>query len=346
MGKLGYRPALDGVRALAIAPVLTLHAFGWPQKGSLGVDLFFVLSGFLITTLLLEERLTTGTISFAGFYRRRAARLVPGLLVMLAAYALVSGGAHGWAVVSGATYTTNIVSAIDSDAIPWSLGHLWSLAQEEQFYLVWPIVLLLVARVRSASLAWIILVLTAAVIVEKFVLLATGADESRIYYAPDTHADPILVGCLAGALFVNHHPAVRSRLLAPLALVAVIACVVLSQWLPVFTEISPLRTAFAVACALLIYGALERGPVGRLLSATPFVFVGRISYALYLWHVPILAALAATGYDGRPARSVLALCLTFVVATGSFYLVEQPLRKRWRRSSRRRALAPAVQPTA
>jgi peptidoglycan/LPS O-acetylase OafA/YrhL len=345
VGELGYRPALDGIRALAIAPVVALHAFGWPQKGSLGVDLFFVLSGFLITTILLEERLKTGTISFANFYRRRAARLVPGLLVMLATYALVTGGAHGWAVLFGATYTANIASVINSDAIPWSLGHLWSLAQEEQFYLVWPALLLLVTRARFALLTPIIVLLTAGVIVEKFVLLATGAGETRIYYAPDTHADPILVGCLAGTLFVSGRVSVRSRLLGPLGLAAVVACVVVSQWSPLFTSISPLRTAFALACALLILGVLEADRVARLLSAKPFVFVGRISYSLYLWHVPILAAMTATAHDGRPARSAVAVLVIVLVATASFYLVEQPLRQRWRRRSPSRGLAVVVQPT-
>ena len=101
MTKLGYRPALDGVRALAIAPVVTLHAFGWPRNESLGVEIFFVLSGFLITILLLEERVATGTISLLSFYRRRAVRLVPALVLMLAVYAIVAHGAHAWALSSG-----------------------------------------------------------------------------------------------------------------------------------------------------------------------------------------------------------------------------------------------------
>src|SRR3989442_14098879 len=128
--RLGYQPALDGVRGLAIGPVVALHAFGWPRQGSLGVDVFFVLSGFLITTLLLEERSDTGAISFSRFYRRRAARLLPGLLLLLAVYAAVTRGAHASALFFAATYTTNIAHLTGHPG-PYELGPLWSLAQED-----------------------------------------------------------------------------------------------------------------------------------------------------------------------------------------------------------------------
>ena len=173
--RLGYQPALDGVRALAIAPVVALHAFGWPSEGSLGVDLFFVLSGFLITVLLLEEAASRGTFSLRRFWRRRAARLVPGLLLMLAVYVIFSRGSHPWAVAFGATYTANVATVIDPNAIPWSLGHLWSLAQEEQFYLLWPVILLMFLRTRPDLLPPVIIGLVAAVVVEKIALLAAGA---------------------------------------------------------------------------------------------------------------------------------------------------------------------------
>jgi peptidoglycan/LPS O-acetylase OafA/YrhL len=166
--KLRYRPALDGVRALAIAPVVTMHAFGWPREGSLGVEIFFVLSGFLITTLLLEERGRTGAISLARFYRRRAARLVPGLVLMLAVYAIVTRGTHAWALLFALTYTSNIATLADPTAMPWSLGHLWSLAQEEQFYLLWPpLLLLLLTRIRPALLPKALALLIIAVVIEK-----------------------------------------------------------------------------------------------------------------------------------------------------------------------------------
>ena len=165
-----------------------------------GVEIFFVLSGFLIRTLLLEERVATGTISFTRFYRRRAARLVPGLVLMLAVYGIVTYGAHARALFFGLTYTSNIATVVDANAMPWSLGHLWSLAQEEQFYLLWPPLLLLLARARTAFLPKALALLLLAVMLERLALVAHGSDIQRIYFAPDTHAEPILVGCLFGAL--------------------------------------------------------------------------------------------------------------------------------------------------
>jgi peptidoglycan/LPS O-acetylase OafA/YrhL len=151
---LGYRPALDGVRGIAIALVVGFHAFGWPGAGTLGVDLFFVLSGFLITAILIEEHGRTGTISIRGFYRRRARRLLPALFAMLTPYLLLAGvavlvgqGSTVFLALAGAlTYTSNIIVAVDPSAVPAGLIHLWSLAAEEQFYLIWPLLLLSLLR--------------------------------------------------------------------------------------------------------------------------------------------------------------------------------------------------------
>jgi peptidoglycan/LPS O-acetylase OafA/YrhL len=329
VGQLGYRPALDGVRALAIAPVVALHAFGWPREGSLGVELFFVLSGFLITTLLLEERVATGTISVGGFYRRRAARLVPGLVLMLVVYAIVARGAHAWALLFGLTYTTNLANLVNTNAIPWSLGHLWSLAQEEQFYLVWPPLLLVLTRARPALLPKALGVLILGVVIEKLTLTAMGASLERIYFAPDTHAEPILIGCLFGALFPSWRSAAVRRWGGPLALLTVIGSLLAAQWVSFLTPRSPLRTLFMFACGFLILAAAQ-GWVVRLLQNRGMVFLGRISYSLYLWHVPILAAAGAAAYDHRAVRSAAAVCVAIVVAAASFLFVEQPLRRRWR----------------
>src|SRR6266571_4765617 len=130
--RLGYRPALDGVRGLAIAIVVAYHGFGWPGEGTLGVDLFFVLSGFLITTLLLEEHERMGAISIRAFYRRRARRLLPALFIMLAPFfvlAAVSASFQSRLMVglgAALTYTSNIVGATAPSAVPAALIHLWS----------------------------------------------------------------------------------------------------------------------------------------------------------------------------------------------------------------------------
>jgi peptidoglycan/LPS O-acetylase OafA/YrhL len=335
--KLGYRPELDGVRALAIAPVVALHAFGWPSEGSLGVDLFFVLSGFLITVLLLEERSSTGTISLRLFWRRRTVRLAPALLLMLAIYAVATHGLHPWAILFGATYVSNIANATAPAAIPWSLGHLWSLAQEEQFYLVWPLLLLGILKLRPQLLTRVLLALIAAALVEEISLIALGASWQRLYFGPDVHSQPILVGCLAGCVYVANglpRPIARhARLLGPLLAAAVLALIVLpSGWSP-FTATSPLRIGFALTSALLVLVAATCAV--RALSTGPAVFVGRISYSVYLWHVPILAAVAARPLGTSTGRTLMALALTLAVATASFHLVERPIRRRFARPSGR-----------
>jgi peptidoglycan/LPS O-acetylase OafA/YrhL len=328
---LGYRPGLDGIRALAIVPVVGLHAFGWPREGSLGVEIFFVLSGFLITTLLLEERAANGTIAFGRFYRRRAARLVPALLLMLAVYAIASRGAHAWAFLVAVTYSTNIANAVDTSTVPWSLSHLWSLAQEEQFYLVWPPLLLLLTKMRASLLPKALGLLILGLFLEKFALVAAGASLERIYFAPDTHAEPILIGCLFGAQFRSWRPA---PVVGPFSLIAVLGGILAAQWTPFLIPLSPIRTAFFVACGFLVLAAAQGG-LATTLGRQPLVFVGRISYSLYLWHVPIVAALGAAAYEHhRPGRAVVAIGIAVAVATGSFFLVEQPAQRRFREPRR------------
>lgn len=344
MTKLGYRPALDGVRALAILPVVTLHAFGWPREGSLGVEIFFVLSGFLITTLLLEERLSTGTISLVSFYRRRAARLVPGLLLMLAVYAVVTHGAHAWPLLFGLTYTSNIATLVGANTMPWSLGHLWSLAQEEQFYLVWPpLLLLLLARARPALLPKALGLLIVAVMIEKFALVMLGSGIQRIYFAPDTHAEPILIGCLFGALYSRWSPAATRSWGGPTALVAVVGAVLASQWVWFLSPLSPIRTVFFFACGFLILAAAQGEVLLVPLGNRLMIFIGRISYSLYLWHVPVLAAAGATVFDHRPGRSTAAIFVAAGIASAAFFCVEQPLRRRLRNARPESRHAPAKQ---
>jgi peptidoglycan/LPS O-acetylase OafA/YrhL len=343
VGRLGYRPALDGVRALAIAPVVSYHAFGWAD-GWMGVDLFFVLSGFLITTLLLEEQAASGTISFRAFYRRRAARLFPGLLLMLAVLVIITRGAHAWSVLFAATYTTNIAAVLGHRPPP-ALAQMWSLAQEEQFYLWWPPVLLLVMRFRPALLIRVLCLLIAAVVVEKAALVATGATAVRVYQAPDTHAVPLLVGCLIGALFVTGRIRVLSERAALAALAAVVAVIVASIFV-VIDSSSLQATLYPFACGLLVVAAVgDRGVARRLLAARPCVFVGRISYSIYLWHLPVLAAAGARAADAHRLRAALMVCAAVVVAAASFRFVEQPLRTRLRTRRARASGAAVLQPS-
>jgi peptidoglycan/LPS O-acetylase OafA/YrhL len=336
INQLGYRPALDGLRALAIAPVVTVHAFGWPKQGSLGVDIFFVLSGFLITTLLLEERASSGTLSFRGFYRRRAARLLPALGLLLALFAIGGGRSHPLPILFAATFTTNIGNiATTSWAVPW-LGHLWSLAQEEQFYLLWPPLLLLVMRLRPALLTRVIGVLILLAVIDKIALLGLGADTQRIYMGPDSHADPILIGCLFGALFSSGFRGWLSRLAGP-AVVLIIASLAASEWFSFLDLRSPLRTLFAFACGVLVFSAASASSwTSFAFSLLPATFLGQISYSLYLWHSFMLTALAAADRVGhrQPGPAAVAVALSILIAAASFHLVERPLRRRWRGNDR------------
>ena len=311
--RLGYRLELDGIRGVAIAMVMIGHA--WHVKGGLlGVDLFFVLSGFLITSLLLEEHAATGGVSLRRFYIRRAVRLWPALLLMLAtvsAGALAYGSAPDRIAASagvGASYAVNILLVVHPSAVASWLPHLWSLAEEEQFYLVFPPLLILaLRRGRRRLLAVVLAVAVAASIVDLYMPPWSSAHR---YSGPDTHASPILLGCLVAVLWKSGI-SISSRvgLSAAAGAAGTAALMTMQPGLVVF----PL---FATCCALAIH-ALASGPVPLVtvtLRSAPLVLLGRISYSLYLWHFVLLAMPVAIAY---PA----ALC----VATASTGLIERPL---------------------
>ena len=341
--RLGYQPALDGVRGIAIAIVVSFHAFGWPRGGTLGVDLFFVLSGFLITTLLLEEHARSGRISLRGFYFRRARRLLPALFALLAPFLLLgvltaalTGSFPGslFLGVGGAlTYTSNIITAADPRAMPAALIHLWSLAAEEQFYIVWPpLLILLIRRGGLRLLGRALGVLLAVAILYRLQLSLRGASLERIYYGPDTHPDSLLVGCAFGCYFVRGRlpwiiSSERARKVSiTVALVAVVATAVLLGRVPMglARETQLVGTAFAIAAGVLVVcAALGGSAVARALGVRPLVFLGQISYSVYLWHLPLLVAFAGLHRE-IGLRTVAAVAATVVVATGSRHLIELP----------------------
>jgi peptidoglycan/LPS O-acetylase OafA/YrhL len=321
MARLGYVPALDGLRALAITLVLSFHAVGF-RSGWLGVDLFFVLSGFLITTLLLERR---GRDSIASFYRRRAVRLLPGLLVLLFVSLLVDRSMTG--VLIGVGYFSNIVVAAGRpDLLPDSLHHLWSLAAEEQFYIVWPLVLYAALRL-GARLALVLALggIAASFAVSLWLSIFRHAPYHRLMFAPDTRSTSILVGC-AVALVMVVRPLSLKRFEAPaLALFAVVLLTM--GHLAVF---GPAILLFALASAVLVAAATQNeSAVAGVLAFPPLVFLGRISYSLYLWHYPIFVWLGVLG-GGKPETVLLGMGLAFAAACASYYLIEQPCLRRLR----------------
>ena len=329
--RLGYRPALDGIRAVAIALVVLYHASGWPASGWLGVDVFFVLSGFLITSLLLERG-----ISFRDFYRRRARRLLPALVLMLLGYLAacmlltkfrghdLHRPVHG--VLYALSYSQNMLEAFQVKAVtegPHSLGHLWSLAVEEQFYLLWPFVLLLAGR-RALRACVVLLVVC---IVWRVWLLHDGDSSWRIFFGTDTRGESILIGCLFAALWRSERrkALVRvARITAPVAAVTVGAAALLSMTWRHWEE-GP-QTLFAFMCGLVVIASLDaKSWVAKSLSVAPARWLGRISYGLYLWHVPILVAFGVHGQNEFIAGAIPAVALSLVAASLSYYLVERPI---------------------
>lgn len=351
VSRLGYRPELDGLRAIAIILVLFAHAFDWPKGSFIGVDMFFALSGFLITTLLLEEWLVYGSISLREFYLRRYFRLVPALAVLTSVYVLyvllfVNTGV--WMRVRGAlfglTYVANWAQAFDWRYPTTEIGHLWTLGIEEQFYLLWPalLILLLGRGLGLKGIKWALVGLIAGVVLWRIFLISHGATANRTYFGIDTRFDELLVGCLAGTLFLSRRPEKSgSRWLMVAALGACLFLAyrvfVRNPW--TFWTVRITLTFVAVATTVVIYSCITGSfhLLKRVLGAKWLVFVGAISYSLYLWHVP--AGVLMRDVAGLRSWQLAAaeFPLTFAAACASYYLVEQPFLKRKRAHQRLRA---------
>jgi peptidoglycan/LPS O-acetylase OafA/YrhL len=324
---LGRRPALDGLRALAVLGVVAGHSLlPWSgNAGTTGVTVFFTLSGFLITRLLLEEHRATGRVDIRAFYARRLRRLGPGLALFLSVSAtfILLGSAPLLPLATSVLQVANFANLVGTDME--GLAHMWSLSMEEQFYLLWaPALAFLVARQRRHLLGRVLLVGAAASVLTRLALVLAGATDQRIMFGPDSRADALLIGCLVAV----HLPALEGLLTGRLAAVGglvVVACTPLGPqgaWtlLPV-----ALGTAAVVAWAVTTPGT---GPAYGLLTWRPLRALGRISYGVYLWHLPFALAFAA----GRPAW--VAACLTLGTSVGlatvSWLLVERPVLQRGR----------------
>jgi peptidoglycan/LPS O-acetylase OafA/YrhL len=361
-----YQPALDGLRAFAVLSVFAYHLdAGWMRGGFLGVDTFFVLSGFLITSLLIGEWARRGGISFAGFWTRRARRLLPALLLVLlavAAFAVLEAPAEQLDRLRGDGLATLFYGAnwrfiesgqsyfdLFSEASP--LRHMWSLAIEEQFYLVWPLVTFACLRLARGRhwLLGLVCGFGAGASIATMAVLYDPSDPSRAYYGTDGRAHLLLIGAGLALVLARWSPrwgAARSSVNA-LGLAGGVACLAFFVWVP-DTAAWMYRGGYAVfglCVAAVITSAVQPGrfALRSFLSLRPLVWIGRISYGLYLWHWPVIvvASPARTGLDG-PTLTIVRVGLTFAFATASFYLVEQPIR----RGALRGRLALAVSPSA
>jgi peptidoglycan/LPS O-acetylase OafA/YrhL len=340
--------AVDGLRALAVLAVIAFH-FGLPLSGGfLGVDLFFVISGFVITRLLLVERAGSGQTSLVTFWTRRARRLLPAALAVLVC---VQAWTH-WTAPPSLRGTTNgqtlaalvygsnwyaILDKIgywDADALAAPLGHLWSLAVEEQFYLVWPLVFVLAARLARpraalAAAATLGVVCSYTLLHLRFV----PGDISRAYLGTDCRTGALALGCLLATVLHRIGPDTRppSRWTTPPAL----AAVGVLGWLWCTSDLEgaalytwQLPVAGVAAAALITTLVLNTdGLPARLVGSRPLVAIGKASYSLYLWHWPLWVFLEVTfPLWTTPARLVAASLGTSVLAIASHRLLETPLR--------------------
>ncbi|CAI7978421.1 exopolysaccharide production protein ExoZ [Frankia sp. Hr75.2] len=362
----GHNPALDGLRALAVLTVL-FHHMDLVPGGYLGVDLFLVLSGFLITGLLLAERDREGWISLRAFWARRGFRLLPAFYIFVAAgiplVLLVKDTEDQWQFLRNGLaalfYVANIQRTLNPpDSGAW-FGHVWTLSLEEQFYLLWPIALVLICRSERwrRRLPEILISAVILVLIWREILIGSGVSNFRIYFAPDTRFDSLLVGCL---LATWRHEALRSaadgtavagdlsrvagsRTAQLLARAATFGPVGLLGLVILFFTGPDLHgppswmarggyLLVAVLAAVAVLGADQHRPgwYDRVLSARPAAWVGRISYSLYLWHFPVtgVANDSLVPRFGRVPAAGAALVVSLGLASASYYFVERPVQRR------------------
>lgn len=352
-----YWPALDGLRAVSILLVLTVHlrliaphlkAF-LPPGGFLGVDVFFVISGFLITSLLLAEHRQTGLISLKNFYYRRILRLFPALTVVLLFACVVAGlvgsfsalGLTNIRLASTVFYFANWVRA-NERTDTWFLFHFWSLSVEEQFYLLWPALLLFLLRRRISPkrIFWLVLAMIIASAVLKPVLFLTGSSINRVYYGSDTRADSVLIGCAIALLlsFGFITPGPRPRLIA--RALARAAAIVLAAFVCFAGDgFAPLYvgglTLVSLCCAAIVVQLIlaPESAVSGFLSSSSMQWIGRRSYGLYLWHWPMFEI--GRLFPNEALVVLVGLALTFLAAVLSHRFIEVPFLRLKNRRGRR-----------
>ncbi|MFZ1324430.1 MAG: acyltransferase [Candidatus Contendobacter sp.] len=342
---LGYSPPLDGLRGIAILSVMLFHTDAPFLKGGfLGVDLFFVLSGFLITSLLVAEFDTYGTISLKDFYIRRILRLIPALMLLLLVFCLLS-----FLLLTSEKANRNYVDALISLAYvsnwarafsmhpPDYLGHTWSLSIEEQFYILWPIVLLCLLRVSTRRFYIVLFAIATAIIswILRVSFLESGATLERLYNGLDTRADALMAGCAVGTalmsgLLTSKKPRKNLVLFNLTALVSfgvLCAFLIFGDWRATFLYQFGFIIIELLAVILIIDVLTNpKSIIRKFLEIKELVWVGSISYGLYLWHYPIFRIMFELNY-GWSIVLIIGFPVTFAVAVASYFLMEKPILK-------------------
>ena len=347
-----YMPGLDGLRALAVLAVIAYHLnLPWATGGLLGVCVFFVLSGYLITDILVAQWQSFGKINLKEFWLARARRLLPALFVML-------GGVMAWLsffaperlsslwndVLAAVFYISNWwlifhqVSYFESFGPVSPLGHLWSLAVEEQFYLLWPLLLglglcLLKKRRRLIGLI-IALALTSAAAMA--IIYQPGMDPSRVYYGTDTRVFALLIGAALALVWPSRHLTVelsrRHSILLDTVGGAALLVILFMLW-----QINQYQSSlyyggllfFSLVSAVLVAVLAHPGSrLGKIFAAQPWRWLGMCSYGIYLWHYPVIVLTSPEVNTGgvNISLAVLQTVLCIVLAAASWYFIENPIR--------------------
>lgn len=342
-----FRPDVEGLRAIAVVLVLLEHAgLSLVSGGFIGVDVFFVLSGFLITGLMLKEIENTGRISIVRFYARRARRLLPAGTLVLSLTVIGSyfwlGGARADRVAEDARWSALFASNfrfiqqgtdyLDAQLPPSPLQHFWSLAVEEQFYAVWPLAMMLVALVfRRVSLRLRLAVALTAIIAGSLIwsIHQTSVDGTAAYFSPFPRASELGAGALLAvcAPWLTRIP----RRLGPLFSWGGVAVIVLvaiafdaTTIFPGYTVMAPVLGAVFVVAG----GSIAPGEgAERILKLAPFQLIGKVSYSLYLWHWPLLVIAAGrAGHDLRVSQNLLLCLVALGLAAITYVAIEDPIR--------------------
>jgi peptidoglycan/LPS O-acetylase OafA/YrhL len=340
-------PSLDGLRAFAVIAVVLYHlGLRWIPGGFLGVDVFFVISGFLITTLLVEEARRTARVRVGRFWLRRTRRLVPALIVVVVVVSALTSvigrdlnaglrmqvlgaavyGSNWFQVASGASYVERYE--------PQVFTHLWSLAVEEQFYLLWPVVVVVLLSFLSRRLQVSLLLAAAAgSAVWMAYLYVPGGDPTRVYVGTDTHGFALLLGAALGLSGLMARRVRSGGWLAPAgvagSMVVLAGMLLLGDSAPA-TFRGGLVVVDVAALSLVAAAARGAGPIGTIFGLPPFVWVGKRSYGIYLWHWPLIVITARVLSPGTPSwlLTVIVMTGTAIAATASYRWIEVPIRTR------------------
>ncbi|MEQ1725726.1 MAG: acyltransferase [Sphingopyxis sp.] len=349
---------LDGLRAVSVLFVMLVHAsYGRLSGGFLGVDIFFVISGYLITYLLISEREATGRISLVDFYMRRVFRILPPLICAIVLAMLLwqgEGGARGPVVAAALFFYANFLPAETLG----NLGHTWSLAIEEQFYLVWPLLFTLIfARSRALLMAIAVAIIIGSITVRAY-LVTRWSDLNPLYTFTPARLDPIMLGCLLALgqgwaeRVLRLAPPLVLRVTAWLSAAALIGALVFAQ--RDFMQSTPIAFfLFALTGASLVVSAPmlpSRDWLRRALNTPLMRYIGKRSYGLYLYHYPIFGALEAWRVEGDLGNYIVVtlvkIALSFAVTELSWRIVEQPALRLKARFSWVKSRAPPAPHTA